>query len=305
MLLDNNKLPDFMIVGAPKSGTTSLYHYLKTNKNIFFPNRKEPWFFSSKDDPNRRGVINNLKDYVELFKPAKTGQIIGEASVSYLCAYDTTIKNIKNVYGKRSKDIKIIMILRNPMDRLFSRYNMFVRDNWIKNEDFLSSVEKEFKQRNPDNYFWDDNYIDCSLYYERVIAYKDNFENVLCIKYDDFKENSEKIVEDVFEFLNVDKIKVNTKIKFNNSGNPKNKLIHNLINHDNIFKRIIKLIVPFDIRVRIKEMINNSNLKPSRISKKDYEYLYNKYFKEDIEKLEKLLGWDLDDWKSYEKYYKK
>lgn len=303
MKINNLKLPDFMIVGAAKSGTTSLYYYLKQHPYIYMPKRKEPWFFSSKNYSKRTGVVNTLEEYAKLFENAKEYQLIGEASVSYLCTYEETIKNIKEIYKEKTKDIKIIIVLRNPIERIFSRYMMFKRDNWINNESFLENVlnENKYKER----FYWDENYIECSMYYNQVKAYLENFENVLCLPYEDLRDNLDDTIKQIFSFLNLKHININTETKFNVSGIPKNKIIHNIMHTDNLFKDFVKNLLPADFRVKVKEFINSKNLKKDRISKEDYEYLYNNFFKEDIDKLEKLLGWNLENWKSYEKYYKK
>ena len=111
------KLPDFLIVGAARSATTSLFYYLKNYGEIYMPVRKEPWFFSYADNPPNYSspgaydVVYKLEDYITLFKAARSDQIIGEASPSYLFTYAAAIRNIKDVYGELYKKLKIIIIL--------------------------------------------------------------------------------------------------------------------------------------------------------------------------------------------------
>ncbi len=116
-------LPDFLILGAMRSGTTSLYHYLKQHPEIFMPSLKEPHFFSYFGKPVSplpsyiRSARWNLEDYLTLFESAMNGQLIGEASVSYLYYYRETIENIKRVYRDNYSQLKCIAILRNPVER--------------------------------------------------------------------------------------------------------------------------------------------------------------------------------------------
>ena len=106
-----NKLPNFLIVGAQKSGTTSLYNYLKQHYDIFMPERlKEPKFFVSpifkkidRNQPLWIKFMNNtmfeLHDYLKLFEEAQKEKAIGESSVTYLYYYETATMLIKKHLG--------------------------------------------------------------------------------------------------------------------------------------------------------------------------------------------------------------
>ena len=137
----NNNLPDFLIVGAQKSATTTLYKILNSNNSIFMPDIKEVNFFAYNeyDDElnayakynfgNHFKIITKPEEYLNLFSNARSNQIIGESSVNYLFRYHQTIKKIKKYYKEEHKKIKIIISLRNPVDRAFSSWVMNVRDN--------------------------------------------------------------------------------------------------------------------------------------------------------------------------------
>ena len=120
-------LVDFFIVGAPKAGTTSLFYYLNKNKGICMSSIKEPNFFSSQDLKIQKIyydslILDNLKEYERIFTPKNKQQIIGEASVSYL--FYPNVANRIFDYNPRSK---IIIILRDPVERAFSHYSMDLR----------------------------------------------------------------------------------------------------------------------------------------------------------------------------------
>jgi hypothetical protein len=92
------KLPDFLIVGAVRGGTTSLYNYLKQHPQIFMPKEKEPQFFAFSEKPTHYPhppIIWKFDDYVKLFENAEESQLIGEASLGYSLCYEETINNIK------------------------------------------------------------------------------------------------------------------------------------------------------------------------------------------------------------------
>ncbi|MFQ5752975.1 MAG: sulfotransferase, partial [bacterium] len=147
--LDNKdaKLPDFLIVGAAKSGTSSLYHYLRQHPQIFMPNHKEPCFFTfagkrPTDLQSNVGlkVINDFDQYVSLFEFSSRSQKLGEASTCYLYHYDKTIRTIKK-YHRRWQDLKIIIALRNPILRAYSHYLNHVRDG-LETSSFRDLVKR-------------------------------------------------------------------------------------------------------------------------------------------------------------------
>ena len=199
--MDKNKL-DFLIVGAAKSGTTSLYQYLNQHPYIFMPTNKEPWFFCSDavdDSLNiRLDIIRKEEDYWNLFCPATDEQLKGEASTGYLFFYKHTIQNIKR-YVPEWKYLKIIMIIRNPIDRAFSHY-LNDRVGGTINKSFYRVVDECLLGKvNPE-----DNYIDYGFYYSQIQAYLENFKHVKIILFDDFKNDSESVVSEIFDFLDVD-----------------------------------------------------------------------------------------------------
>lgn len=139
-------LPNFFVVGAPKAGTTSLYHYLRQHPDIYMSPIKEPGFFASELRPEHRPpawrrqmarhakaldayldnpvgrpprgtVITEWPQYLKLFGQAREGQAIGEASAAYLWS-QTAARGI----AERAPDARIVMILRHPADRAFSQY---------------------------------------------------------------------------------------------------------------------------------------------------------------------------------------
>src|ERR1700753_3266246 len=136
-------LPNFLIVGAAKSGTTSLFHYLKQHPDIFLPEFKEPHFFVSALVKNKvYSWIEEKQEYENLFAGASAYHKRGEASVTYLYYYKIAIPNILSLLGRSTK---IIVILRNPVERALSAYNYTYKNNPSENN---PSFEKalEFEQ---------------------------------------------------------------------------------------------------------------------------------------------------------------
>ena len=120
-------LPNFIIVGAPKAGTTSLYHYLSEHPQVFMSDPKEVNFFS-KEEIEAQGLYyqdfkaKDLNSYEKLFNEGIGKKAVGEGSVSYLFYPDTPAKIKASI-----PEVKIIILLRNPVERGYSHYLMDYR----------------------------------------------------------------------------------------------------------------------------------------------------------------------------------
>ena len=138
---------DFFIVGAPKSGTTSLYHYLASHPDIFMSSKKEPNYFSKSEIKQQElyypiDELDSFSDYKILFSGSKEGQILGESSVSYLFYPEVASK-----LHEHNSSAKIIILLRNPIERAFSHYLMDFRLGLV-NESFESIIQKNINHDN-------------------------------------------------------------------------------------------------------------------------------------------------------------
>ncbi|WP_279401847.1 sulfotransferase [Piscibacillus salipiscarius] len=123
------------MIGAAKSGTTSLYEYLKQHPQIYFPERKEPHFFGNMKPGGEH--VNNINEYLKMFEDAPDNTVIGEASTSYLYSSDAA-----NKIKKFNNNAKIIVMLRNPVDRAYSMYRHQVR-NGSENLSFEEGLKAE------------------------------------------------------------------------------------------------------------------------------------------------------------------
>jgi len=133
--------PNLFIVGAPKCGTTFLYHYLKKHPDIYFPEFKEPHFFGS-DLIRRNGAYDlSLNQYYDLFKSDK--KIIGEASTFYIFSKNAA----KEIYNFNS-EAKIIIMLRDLVDLVYSLHSQFVFSGDEVIEDFKEALDLEKNRLN-------------------------------------------------------------------------------------------------------------------------------------------------------------
>ncbi len=299
---DINKvnLPDFLIVGAAKSGTTSLYYYLRDHPQIFMPEIKEPWFFTfmnNSPDLLSPEIIWKFEDYIKLFEKARKNQLIGEASPSYLYKYEVSIKNIRKVYGENYKRLKIIIVLRNPTDRAWSNYMMYKMDG-KEPLDFEEAIKPDiisWRIKNNWDIFYD--YIGVGMYFDQVKAYLEEFPNTRVFLYENLKDDVSKLLKEIYSFTDIDEaFKPNLSIKYNVSGKVKYKFLHEFMNlKKSILKDIFKPIIPYDIRKKMKHKLSEKNITRTELSKDLRKIILNIYEK-DISNLEKTLKTDLSAW---------
>ena len=144
--MQSHNKPNFLVVGAAKSGTTSLFNYLTQHSDIYIPEVKECRFFSQLPK-NYKGLgaeffpnsgITDERVYFNLFS-GHEDKVCGDMSNDYLYYYEKSIKNIKKYLGN---EIKIVIVLRNPIDRAYSNYMHHIRDGW-ENISFEQALDDE------------------------------------------------------------------------------------------------------------------------------------------------------------------
>ncbi len=190
--------PTFFIVGTPKGGTTSLFNYLEEHPEVFVPKIKEPHFFSCPEVKNtyyNATIIDSLEAYQKLYKESKTYKAIGDFSSSYL-NNENSPKKIKDF----NPQAKVVIVLRNPVERAISHYLMDYSLGYI------SVPLKEIinnKQQYADFY---EQYVETGFYDGQLKNYLQVFKpsNIQIILSDDLFSETEKTVSNLFQFIGVD-----------------------------------------------------------------------------------------------------
>ena len=283
---------DFFIVGAPKSGTTSLYHYLSEHPQVEMSSQKEPDYFSDKAIHEQgmyyaKNRINTLDKYDSLFVQ-KESVVYGEASVSYLF-YENVAEDIK----KYNPNAKIIIMLRDPIERAFSHYLMDYRLGLIS-DSFENVLAKISKHKNAHLFY--QQYIEVSKYAKQIQRYLDFFkkENILFIDYEDFKKNVSKTVDQVYNFLNIStEFVADINTKHNTFIMPKNKIIR-LIYSFVFLRKILTFLFPVYLVKNIRVLLFKSDKKPELL--KETRSLLSIIFNDDIKKMEEVLAKNYSKW---------
>lgn len=290
-------LPNFIIVGAPKAGTTSLYHYLSEHPQVFMSDPKEVNYFSGEEIESQSlyynyNKTNSFEEYKELFVDASAEKAIGEGSVSYLF-YPKTPQKIKDVLP----DVKTIILLRNPLERGYSHYLMDYRLGLV-DLTYDELVYKSKTHKNLDLYY--QQYVELGLYYEQVKRYLDIFgkEQVKIYLQEDLRNNQDQVIDDLYSYLNIDKsFSPNMDKEHNAFSLPKNRLIHKIYS-SYMIRTLLSKLFPSSAKEFLLNMFFERSKKPE-MNPKTKEYLLNLY-KPDIINLEKLIDRDLSSWYSHE-----
>jgi len=189
---DGLALPDFLVIGAGKSGSTTLYEYLCLHPGVFLSETKEPEFFS-RDEFYEKG----LDWYASLFADAEPGQLRAECSTTYMRWPHHADASAR--IAEAMPNVKLICILRHPVDRAYSHYCHHMR----------YEISKTFEQALED----DEIYVDCSLYLFQLERYLRFYprESLLCLFFEDLRKEPAELFGRVQRFLGLPEIDVTSQ----------------------------------------------------------------------------------------------
>ena len=319
-MISATREPNFFIVGAPKAGTTSLYHYLDQHPDIYMSPMKEPCFFSAEarsenfeaslrsyavrleedshqylHGPMERkrsgGIVREWPDYLCLFSKATTQRAVGEASVNYLWS-KTAAGNI----ASRIPQARIVMVLRSPAERAFSQYLHWLSAGLIT-QSFREYVRASLRYQG-DGLGVYKPFLEMGFYAEQVQRYLDLFprEHIGIWFYEEAAIRQREFLREVLEFLDVDSSIIPDMTKRYNEPQ-----IARMVKPTQILRRtgvweVAKRLTPNRLRVVMRDTI----FKPSgsvRMSPED-RALMLEFYRNDIHRLEEILGRELRGWLS-------
>jgi len=313
----NKNLPNFFIVGAAKAGTTSLYNYLVEHSDVYMSPIKEPNYFSkdirfedfridykktSYIDFNKYfsslplkflhiAYIEKQKDYEKLFEGSENYKVRGEISNSYLFSKKAAEEIRNNI-----PDAKILIVLRNPIERAYSHYLMDARGGYT-GDSFRTAVEKDWNKKRK-GWGISSVYLELGMYATQVERFLIQFpkEQIQIMLFDDLKKDPLSFVKKVYSFLDIDLSQIDQKIfsgTHNKSTMPKFKKIFHFLKNFPGMSVVIKLL-PKKIKTKLESIFLMN--KTPKLSREDREYFYP-YFEKEITDLECLTGLDLSSWK--------
>lgn len=302
-------MPDFLVIGAGKSGTTALDKFLGQHPEVFVTRVKEPNFFGYEnmarrdfaDNPEElahfEGSITTIERYLELFQRAKPNQVKGETSNTYMYHEQAPFR-IKYYIP----DVKLIAILRQPAARLYSRYLHLAREDRTPTEAFADCLDR-------DTIWWKRNDLIPEGFYGRYLSrYYELFpaENIRVFLYEEFQQSPLEVMRSIYSFLKVDQtFAPNVNLRYNESGIVRNRFLNQLYGPGGFVSRAVKSVLPEALVDRMKGnlglqkqllSIRGRNLHRPNMDPEIKRSLTHDVYGEDIRQLERIIGRDLSHW---------
>lgn len=301
------KTPSFLIIGAAKSGTTAIWHYLSQHPQIYMSSRKHTRFFAYEgENPDFNGpaptrpttpyAITDVEAYHALFDGATDETAIGEASHSYLYRAEAAGR-----IRRYAPDMKLIAILRDPAERAYSNYKQMVRNGREKIGDFDLALERA-EERLRDNWWPEFHYVQVGRYHSQLKRYFDLFERdqIKVYFYEDLNSDPLGMLQDAFRFVGVDDTFVpETAVRYNASGLPRNKFLHLILQVLRRARPGAERWLPkeqYQRMLRVGSALHNRNLAKERLPAHKRRRVIDAYFREDILRLQDLIQRDLSAW---------
>lgn len=297
------RLPDFLLIGAAKSGTTALFHYLGQHPDIFACPVREPNFFalegkeidfSGPGDQETVGwhSISTLPEYAQLFGQVGERQIAGEVSPLYLYNAEAPARIHLHV-----PDVKLLVMLRNPVDRAYASYMHLRRDGRESCDTFREALELENERiRSGWEHLW--HYVEMGKYAAQLNRYVSRFDRsqIKVFLYDDFQESPAALLRGCFDFLNVDSgFEPDFSRQPNRSGIPRSRLIQKTISGQGWLKKVIAAAIPEKAKGKLVSKIQKWNLSRPEMDPAVQKHLQQRY-REELLMLQELIGRDLSTW---------
>ncbi len=294
----NGRLPNLLIIGAPRAGTTTLYEVLTGHPDIYMSANKEPWYYAAVDDPPYVGPgdgqgVRDPRAYRDLFAAAGDAAVVGEASTLYLASESAADRIAAELPG-----VRMIAMLRDPSERAFSawlQHTWQARETLSFTEALDAGPERVAQSWAP---FWD--YRRMSTYGEQLAAYRKRFPEgdlKVCF-FQDLVADGGSFFSEIYEFLGVaDYTGAADDRQSNPAGMPKHPRVHAFLRGGSGLKRLGKKVIPDRLRRRLRRSIDSANMERPKIVPADRAKLVA-YFEADIRRVEEMTGRDLSDWRS-------
>ena len=286
------RLPNFVIIGAAKAGTTSLYYYLKQHPQVFMSPIKEARYFAynGKDTRDILGKplklhfpVRTLTAYMALFKDSKNELAVGEASPIYMES-PVAAARIREVLP----DVRIVAILRNSIERIVSDYLMRARmglEPWDVREAFRNE-EATFLQE--------------GFYYPQLRRYYDLFpqEQIRVYLFDDLQRDALSLVRNIYAHLGVNStFEPNVETRHNVGGFPKSRIVNAILAQvAKVYERkAINALTPAWV-VSLYWAVHKKNMNREFAFPKDLRRCLAELYEDDILKVQTLVQRDLKHW---------
>lgn len=289
------KAPTFLIIGAGKSGTTALNWYLSQHPDIFMCPKREPDFFAY-EGSNAPGAVTSWDEYLALFSDAGEAVAVGDTSPSYMHVAGTAAR-----IHHYLPDVRLIAILRHPVDRLYSRYMQLVRQDDAPPEPFSAAAD-------PQSVWWQRHDLVPEGFYARHLEpYFETFprESIRVFLYEEYAEAPEAVYAEICRFIGVrDGYRPDLSTRLHQSGQLRSRLLNDVIGSNGALKKALAARFPnaYERLRRTPSLVQRLNrFRSLNVRKPPLDpalraHLARTIYSQDIRALEGLLGRDLHHW---------
>lgn len=287
-------LPNAILVGAQKGGTTALYNWLSQHPDIFGEPAMKDFPFFCTEGYRESGI----EWFARQFSRHQGEKIVLHGYVNYL----TLSQESAPLISRDLEDAKIFVVLRNPVERAYSAYLQAIKMGRDDAKTFEVALEREntkkpvsFAQR------MDRGYLQHGFYSPNLTTFRKYFspDNIQILLFDDLKNEPYRVCEDLFKFFGVDSSFRPELRQMNTYAEPRSRTIRKLINFG-IPVKAIRDLIPMNQRINIRRRLHNLNFRSTakpEIKPETASYLQRVYGDE-INRLEDLLGRELSAWRN-------
>ncbi len=289
-----SRWPTFLVIGAYKSGTTTLHHLFRAHPQVFVPEFREPSYFAFADGPDPTNptwgrAVREEADYRALFAAAGDATAVGEVSPEYL-----RTPAAAHSIARRIPDVTLLAVLRNPIDRAFSDWVMYRREGLDK-LDFPAAldVQEERRARGEPTGF----YLATGHYAEQLSHYVDVFgrERLHVWLYDDVSSDPRAAYAEMFTAIGVDPVVADLPLDWHNVGSVPASAQDRFAYAARARLRPLTSRLPLaGVRRRVSEKLEARMVRPSMDAATRAKLVA--HFRPDIERLQRLLDRDLSTW---------
>ncbi len=298
------RLPNFLLIGAAKSGTTSIHNYLSQHPDIFMSSNKEPRFFAAElfNDPaagpgdanGRASACLTPDSYQSLFLDVADEKAVGESSAVYIYSRTAPLK-----IAQFDPAMKIIAILRNPVDRAYSQFSKRVTLGIEPLSNFIEAIEAEsWRIEKGWHPIW--HYVQRGFYCKQLKRYYAQFDakQIRVFLYEDLQNDPKRLMKEIYGFLGVDDtIETNVDRKHNaNSTTPRAAFINRFMHQPSRLTKAIQRIIPKSHLALMTQVVRRYNTREKPPISKAIRNSLMRMFQADVEELQDLINRDLSMW---------
>jgi hypothetical protein len=270
--------PNLFVIGAMKSGTTSLHSYLAAHPQVFMSTPKEPRFFTKENVSS-----DYLEWYLQLFAPANEAIVVGESTTEYSRA--PRFPGVPGRIARFNPDARFIYVMRDPVERAISQYWFHVRFCGER-RDMLTAIREDAQ------------YTDASNYAMQLNPYLELFglDKIATLTFEDLCQNTRRVVQNLFRWLGVDSSLVPPNLDQRENVTPRNIILPKtgLLNH---IGRVLKPAIPPRIFSATKRLLQRyEHLDRNSCSVREVLEFLQPIQQSQVARLEEILGRSFPEW---------